>query len=90
MSMKWASVVSEEERLEDAITEAVASVRSSLDGSAPDLALVFVSEHHQEGYHELAEQLGGALEASVLLGCSAGGVIGGGREVEHRPRNNFV
>jgi small ligand-binding sensory domain FIST len=56
-----------------------------LQEQAPDLAIVFVSQHHQERYDDLPVLLNDRLAAKVLIGCSAGGVIGGGHEVENRP-----
>lgn len=82
--MKWSSTVSREPDLEDAVGEAVSHVRQSL-GRPPDLAAIFVSEHHQSGYDAIAARLVRLLGARFLIGCSAGGVIGGGREVEQEP-----
>jgi small ligand-binding sensory domain FIST len=82
--MKWASTVSTEPKLEDAVVEVVSRVLQVL-GQSPDLAAVFVSEHHREHYERLPVELASRLRARVLLGCSAGGVIGGGREVEQAP-----
>ncbi len=52
--------------------------------AAPDLALVFVSPHHAAAWSRLPALVRGALGGPRLVGCSAGGVIGGGREVEQR------
>jgi small ligand-binding sensory domain FIST len=82
--MKWSSTVSTEPKLEDAIAEAVPRVLQTL-GQPPDLAAVFVSEHHRDHYDRLPGELATRLHARVLVGCSAGGVIGGGREVEELP-----
>ena len=83
--MKWASAVSEQADLDEAMAEAVAEVRDELGESRPDLAAVFVSPHHAQGYDRIGALVWEALGARVLLGCSGGGVIGGGQEVEFRP-----
>ena len=83
--MKWASAVSERQGLEEAMEEAVAEVRAELGDSRPDLAAVFVSPHHAQGYERVASLIAETLGPRVLLGCSGGGVIGGGQEVEYRP-----
>ena len=83
--MKWASAVSERQDLEEAMEEAVAEVRAGLGDGKPDLAAVFVSPHHAQGYERVADLVAEALGPRVLLGCSGGGVIGGGQEVEYRP-----
>ena len=82
--MKWASAVSEAKELEEAMAEAIASVQDGLGGARPDLAVVFASDHHRPGFSGIPERLGAELGARILIGCSAGGVIGGGHEVEHR------
>ena len=89
--MKWASVVSDQQTLERAIEECVSSIRRDMGEIIPDLAVAFVSAHFAAQYEQVPamvqDKLGrGASDASPLLfGCSAGGVIGGGREVENRP-----
>jgi small ligand-binding sensory domain FIST len=82
--MQWSSAVSEAAGLEGAVAEAAAAVRAGL-GGAPDLAFVFVSPHHTGSWSRLPALVRGALGAPRLVGCTAGGVIGGGREVEQRP-----
>ena len=82
--MKWASVASEKFALRDAVEECAAYIRSELGDGAPDLAVAFISAHHSPDYEELPRLLREQLGAKLLLGCSAGGVIGGGREVEER------
>ena len=83
--MKWASVVSEEPSLEEAVEEAVSSLSADLGDGTPDLAVLFVSSHHAEGFDRIPGLVMERLGPRVLLGCSAGGVIGGGHEVEERP-----
>lgn len=80
--MKWTSFVSEEPFLEGALREASAAIDRQLDGVSPDLVLVFVSPQHGEDYGELAKLLRALFPVAVILGCSGGGVVGGGREVE--------
>ena len=90
--MKWASAISEQTALEPAIAECVADLREQLGDAAPDLAVVFASFHYREGYDAIPslvrEQLGSGpfgLNAPLVLGCSGGGIIGNGLEVEQRP-----
>ena len=58
---------------------AVAAALAPLQGRMPDLALVFVSGPDPAEAGERALELTGA---AATLGCSAQGVIGGGRGVE--------
>ena len=83
--MKWASAVSEQETLDAALEECVSSVRDELQELAPDLVAVFVSGDFAERYDDVPGILRERLGPGLLFGCSAGGVIGGGREVERRP-----
>ncbi len=83
--MRWGSAASTAPRLAAAVGEAAGAVRAALDGATPDLVVAFVSPHHAEAYGELPDLARDALGGGLLLGCSAGGVIGGGRELEDQP-----
>ena len=83
--MRWASTVSEEPRFEVALAEAAETVRGRLGGDRPDLAVVFLSEHHRSSHARLGDLARRELPGALLIGCSAKSVIGGGREVEGRP-----
>jgi len=80
--MKWSSAVSSAPRLDDAIAETASRIRRELGDTAPDLAVVFASPHHAAAYDAVPELVRAALEPKTLIGCSAGGVIGGGHEIE--------
>lgn len=83
--MKWASTLSEGDRLDVVVEDAVDAVLRSLEGDRPDLLVAFVSSHFAEEYDRVPALVRGATGGGLLLGCSAGGVIGGGSEVEDRP-----
>jgi len=81
--MQWASAISQQNTLRAALSECVASVRSSLGDTAADLAVVFASSEYASDYSMLPELVGEMLGPQALvLGCSGGGIIGGGSEVE--------
>ncbi len=81
--MQWASAISQQNTLRAALSECVASVRSSLGDTAADLAVVFASSEYASDYATLPELVGEMLGPQVvILGCSGGGIIGGGSEVE--------
>jgi small ligand-binding sensory domain FIST len=82
--MKWTSSASKNPVVGQAAEEVLACVRGDLPG-AIDLAVAFVSPHHRAHYGELSATLWSRLRPRVLIGCSAGGVIGGGREIEESP-----
>ena len=83
--MKWASALSEQTPLANAIEECVVNVCQQLGESAPELAVVFVSSNHGEQFEELPGMVGEKLGHPLVLGCSGGGIIGNGVEVEQQP-----
>jgi small ligand-binding sensory domain FIST len=80
--MRWASAVEIDKSLEVAVAQAAEKVFLGLGRQDPDLLLVFVSQAHAAQFDVLAELLRKEFEGAFLFGCCAGGVIGGGREVE--------
>ena len=82
--MKWASAISELSTLREALEQCAASIRDQL-GEAPQLAVAFVSPHYQPDYASVGPMLSELLGAGHTFGCSGGGIIGAGLEVEQRP-----
>ena len=83
--MKWASSISSRETLESCVEEAAAEVKRQLAGVDPDLTIVFVSPHFRTHYRVLPQLLKDRIAPGLLIGCSGGGIIGGGREIENQP-----
>lgn len=83
--MIWASAVSDNPSLEDALAACIQETLPSMERRRPDLAVVFVSPHHAANYHLVPEIIQSSFRPKVIFGCSAGGVIGGGHEIEMRP-----
>lgn len=83
--MRFASAVTTATAPRAALEELEAALRPGLGGAAPDLAFLFVTPHHRAAYGALLEQVHARLAPRALVGCTAAGVIGGGREVEGRP-----
>ena len=84
--MQWFSAASDQPELAVALTEVVAATRVEFDDQQPDLVVLFVSAHHAEQYDALSQWLADTWdEATLVLGCSAGSVIGGERELEEGP-----
>ena len=81
--MKWASAISELGNLSGALSECAESIREHL-GEAPQLAVAFVSPHYQADYARVGPMLSELLGAEHTFGCSGGGIIGAGMEVEQR------
>src|SRR4051812_40741654 len=68
----------------DAFASAARAAAAGLDSSC-DLALVFASPQHLDGTEALLDAVHCELEPRALIGCGAGGVLGGGRELEVGP-----
>jgi small ligand-binding sensory domain FIST len=83
--MKWASALSLDDDLERAVMETARTLRASLGELRPDLVLAFVSQQHADLYDRVPGWVRGATGAGLVIGCSAGGVIGDGSEIENRP-----
>ena len=82
--MRWCSAVSENSSLDSAVAECGDAIRAETGGLDVDLVVAFISQHHASEFNRVAELVRRELPGGVLVGCSAGGVIGAGREVEHR------
>src|SRR5215831_6545172 len=83
-AMPFAASLSTHAATDAALDEACRQALQTLNGQ-PDLALVFFSRHHVPNVESLAETLGERLGAKCLLGCMGASIVGGDREVEHRP-----
>jgi small ligand-binding sensory domain FIST len=68
-----------------AVGEAVGQVLEGLGDERPDLVVAFTSPHHAGAIEDIASSVRGLLDPTVLLGGTAGAVIGGGREIEDSP-----
>ena len=83
--MKWASAVAPERDLALAAAGAAEALRGDLGEEAPQLVLAFASGYDPTDLARLHDALQPWLGDSLLCGCNAGGVVGGGREIEEEP-----
>src|SRR5690242_8006884 len=83
--MRWAAAIATEAHLDDAVAAAGDDLLAALDGARADLVLAFVTDHHAARFARLAELVEGVCPGALLVGCTAGGAIGGGVEIEHEP-----
>jgi small ligand-binding sensory domain FIST len=81
--MRWASAIGLGARLEQAVEEAGEQLKGGM--SRPDLAIAFVSAAYGAAIERLAPMLMPLLGDCPLIGCNAGGLIGGGSEEEEEP-----
>lgn len=69
----------------DATRAALDAALAALGGSAPDLVLLFISPQHEDEQRAMLDVVNEGVEGATVIGCSAGGVIGGAREIEDAP-----
>jgi small ligand-binding sensory domain FIST len=82
--MRWASAVDTDLALDSAVERAAERIYLGLGRQEPDLLIAFVSAEHAPRFDAVSELLRQEFEGAFLFGCCAGGVIGGGREIEDR------
>lgn len=80
--MQWASAVSRDPVLAEAVDSAADDIEEHLVGDDADLVLVFVAPHHAPAFRTLPALLAERFPAAQQIGCSGVGVLGDGREVE--------
>ena len=83
--MKWASHLSTKDTIEACIDESVESIRSQMGGDFAHLSVIFVSPHFKDKYEEIPKLIRERMDPGRFLGCSGGGIVGGGREAEQQP-----
>lgn len=83
--MRWSSAVSDISSLTRAVDNTAEQVEIGLDGPSADLVFVFISSHHSPSYYSVVELVHSRFPGATVIGCSAGGVIGAGHEVEKTP-----
>jgi small ligand-binding sensory domain FIST len=80
--MRFASAIATNHALEDAIAQASDEVCARLGDATATLVVVFVSPHYGDRFERIPGWVAERFPGAVLLGCSAGGVIGGLQELE--------
>ena len=88
--MKWTTAISRKTSFESAVLECAESVTRHLGPGSLSLTLAFVTPHFENYYARLYDLVSRYLEPETFLGCSGGGVIGGGQEVERAPAVTLV
>jgi small ligand-binding sensory domain FIST len=83
--VKWASTLCAQPTLEASIEEAFESLHTQLAGDSPDLVTIFADPSQLGRYHLVPQILRERFPRASVLGCVAGGVVGGGLEVEDSP-----
>jgi len=82
--MKWASHLSTKDNIEECIDESVEVVLGQMENDLVHLTFVFVSQQFKEQYEKVPELVRRQMDPGRFLGCSGGGIVGGGKEVEQQ------
>jgi small ligand-binding sensory domain FIST len=82
MSVSVAVGVSDDFDAVSAFDDAAATARAGLGDAECDLCLVFAGSSHLGHGDGILAAVHGRLRPRALIGCGAGGVVGGGREIE--------
>ncbi len=88
--MKWAAAISRNTSVEAAIRECSEDIHRDLGPGEVSLAVVFVTPHFAAYYPQVQRLISEHLGPETIIGCSGGGVIGGGEEVENSPALSLV
>jgi small ligand-binding sensory domain FIST len=83
--MSFASAIGLGARLDAAVAEAAEQLHGESGAERHDLAIAFVSAAYGSAIEKLPQLLRPHLGDCLLLGCNAGGLIGGGSEEEDEP-----
>lgn len=83
--MKWFSTVQSGASLERSLRQAARDVKANMKIDKADLGLLFISASYRAEAVDLWPVLKEELGIKHLLGCTGGGIIGAGHEVEDRP-----
>ena len=86
--MQWASALSSQPDAGMALTELKRALSEQLDGARPDLVFAFVSPQYSSSYAAIPDLVHNHFSPACFIGCTAMGVIGGGREIEQHIAGN--
>jgi small ligand-binding sensory domain FIST len=85
--MKWVSAISQpkgkQANLQTVLAQCCTQIKEEL--AKPDLVIGFVSPHFIDNFEQVPPLVHKALNPKTFIGCSAGGIIGGGLEIEQEP-----
>ena len=82
--MKWVSALSKQTDIDAAVQEAAEEIIRQLGKDQADLTVVFVAPQYKDFYDKIPDLVNRYLKPGLLFGCSGGGIIGNGEEVEQQ------
>ena len=82
--MKWVSALSKQADIDTAVQEAAEEIIRQLEGEEADLTVIFIAPQYRDFYDKVPDLINRYLKPGLLFGCSGGGIIGNGEEVEQQ------
>jgi small ligand-binding sensory domain FIST len=83
--VRWASTLCAQATLDESLNEGIEEIGAQLGGESPDLLTIFADPSQLGQYHLVPQILRQRFPRAAVLGCVAGGVVGGGLEIEGSP-----
>ncbi len=84
-AMKWVSSINSSPSFEKALRQTLGEMKETLGKDSADIAFLFASPHYRGEMIDLWPTLRRDIKIKNIIGCTAGGVIGDGKEVEQEP-----
>lgn len=88
--MRFASAISKHADPAQALKSAVKEISQRLGSHTADVVFVFVSSLYRADWSQLLQETRRQLQFPLLLGCTAGGVLGVDQELEAMPALSLV
>ena len=82
--MQWVSALSKKTDIDAAVQEASEEIVQQLGKDQADLTVIFVAPQYRDFYAKVPDLVNRYLKPGMLFGCSGGGIIGNGVEVEQQ------
>ncbi len=88
--MRFACSISSETDAGLAVDELLRPIDARVTPGMVDLVLLFATAHFDDELEDVVDQVSAAFPGAVLLGCTAGGTIGGDKELEGVPSMSLL
>ena len=83
--MQWVSAISTQPEPTAALTELERTISDQLDASQADLVCAFVAPQYSDSFAHISERIRTHFAPRTFIGCTAVGIVGDSREIEHQP-----
>ncbi len=88
--MRFAASISSNTDAQQALDELLAPIHQRLTAGMADLVCFFVTAHYDDELENAVDRLSESFPQAVMIGCTAEGTIGCGREMERMPSMSLL